>query len=58
MNNCRKEKCLCNSLRRTAVFLCNLFTSEDESKMIDDAVVAHNGKTHYAFTSQGGKIKV
>ena len=53
MSYCRREKCLCNSLRQTAVFLCNLFTSEDEFKMIDVAVVAHNGKTHYAFTSQG-----
>ena len=58
MNNCRKEKCLCNSLRQTAVSLCNLFTSEDEFKMIDVAVVAHNGKTHYALTSHGVKVKV
>ena len=53
MNYCRREKCLCNSLRQTAVFLCNLFTSEDKFKMIDVAVVAHNGKTHYTFTSPG-----
>ena len=58
MSNCRKEKCLCNCLRQTAVFLCNLFTSENEFKMIDVAVVAHNGKTHCAFTSQGVKFKV
>ena len=58
MSYCRREKCLCNSLRQTAVFLCNLFTSEDEFKMIDVAVVAHNGKTHCAFTSQGVKFKV
>ena len=58
MSNCRKQKCLCNSLRQTAVFLCDLYTSEDEFKMIHVAVVAHNGKTQYAFTSQGVKIKV
>ena len=40
------------------VFLCNLFTSEDEFKMIDVAVVVHNGMTHYAFTSRGVNVKV
>ena len=38
--------------------MCNLAKSEDEFKMIDVAVVAHNGKTHYNFTSQGVKVKV
>ena len=58
MSNCRREILLCNCLRQTTAFLCNLFTSEDEFKMIDVAVVAHNGKTQYAFTSQGVKVKV
>ena len=52
MSYCRREKCLCNSLRQTAVSLCNLFTSEDEFKMINVAVVARNGKT------QGVKVEV
>ena len=46
MSNCRKQKCLCNSLRQTAVFLCDLCTSEDEFEMIHVTVVAHNGKSH------------